>query len=204
MKNTWGIKEMLEYAINKYHLSTKTDYNGNCKKSSYEKAIRRKLQSEHLVKKDEQTGNYTYRLPEDSARYFIDNMMKETFSDNKKYDDEIAKQAFSKNDNKLNEKHFREFVEEADYISKCYEDGIDPYNVEPVVTYDEIEKAILKMMIRAIFNQYFEFEEDKYIKDYIELKKLVNYDDFNEPYREGYSYLKNKIENPIDNYCIKK
>ena len=69
---------------------------------------------------------------------------------------------------------------------------------------DEIEKSILKMMIKAIFNKFYDFEEEQYIKDYTELKCLINSDDIYTTYQNGYSLLKSKIDNSIENYCTLK
>lgn len=201
--NIWKIKDMVEYAINKYHLAT--GYNDYCndQKATYERAIRRILQKDKLVEKDETTGKYVYQLSEDKAKYVIDNLMQKYFLDEKRYDVEVAKAQYSKQDEKLNKESFDKMVEESDYLSDCYEVGIDPYAYEPIVTQDEIEKSILNMMIRALFNQYYDFDEEQYIKDYTELKRLINSDDIN-TYQSGYSYLKDKINNPIKNYCLPK
>ena len=95
-------------------------------------------------------------------------------------------------------------VEESDYLSECYANGIDPYECGVILTQDEIEKSILKMMIKAIFNKFYDFEEEQYIKDYTELKCLINSDDIYTTYQNGYSLLKSKIDNSIENYCTPK
>lgn len=203
--NIWKIKDMVEYACQKYPLN-EGYYSDDCKSqyATYKREIRRVLVDCNLVVKDEEADEYIYELPEEIAKTFIDETMKEYFTDPIRVDKEKAKAQYSKQDEKLNKESFDKMVEESDYLSDCYEDDIDPYAYEPIVTQDEIEKLILSVMIKAIFNQYYEFDEERYKKDYTELKRLINTDDINETYQNGYSYLKNKIDNPINNYCIKK
>lgn len=201
----WGVSDMLNYALQKYSVNTETnEYTGYSMVESYKRDIRRRLVSCGLVTKTEDEKNYSYKLPCEIAKTFIDETMKDYFSDSMRFDESDAKARCSEADEKLNKERFEDFVEEQDYLAECYSNGAEPYADESIVTKDEIEKSILNMMIRAIFNQYYDFAEKQYIKDYTKLKSFINSEDIRETYANGYSYLKNKIDNPIENYCIIK
>lgn len=203
---TWKIKDMLEYALKKYTLNTTIeDYSGRDPKDTYKRDIRRKLVALNLVKQATNKDEYIYELPEEIAKAFIDTTMKDYFTDPNRFDESKAKAKYLKQDEALNQENFDRYVEEQGYLIDCYENGIDPYEGDVIPTQDEIENSILKMMIKAIFYKFYDFEEEQYIKDYTELKCLVNSDDMNATYQNGYSLLKNKMDNPIENYCtIKK
>ncbi len=203
---TWKIKDMLEYALKKYTLNTTIeDYSGRDPKDTYKRDIRRKLVDLHLVWQDTNKGDYIYELPAEIAKTFIDTTMKDYFTNPIRFDESKAKAKYLEQDEALNQENFDRYVEEQGYLIDCYENGIDPYEGDVILTQDEIENSILKMMIKAIFYKFYDFEEEQYIKDYTELKCLVNSDDMNTTYQNGYSLLKNKMDNPIENYCtIKK
>ena len=143
-------------------------------------------------------------MPEEIAKTFINTSMKDYFTDTTRFDESKAKAKYLKQDETLNKESFDKMVEESDYLSECYANGIDPYECGVILTQDEIEKSILKMMIKAIFNKFYDFEEEQYIKDYTELKCLINSDDIYTTYQNGYSLLKSKIDNSIENYCTPK
>ena len=201
----WKVKDMLDYALKIYFLKTKIeDYSGNNPTESYKRDIRRKLEAFNLVRKDKNKGDYIYELPEEIAKTFINTSMKDYFTDTTRFDESKAKAKYLKQDEALNKESFDKMVEESDYLSECYANGIDPYECGVILTQDEIEKSILKMMIKAIFNKFYDFEEEQYIKDYTELKCLINSDDIYTTYQNGYSILKSKIDNSIENYCTPK
>ncbi len=200
----WKVQDMFNYASKIYALNTKIDdYSGSDPTQAYKRDIRRKLVDLHLVWQDTNKGDYIYELPAEIAKTFIDTTMKDYFTNPIRFDESKAKAKYLEQDEALNKENFDKMVEESDYLSECYENGIDPYKCD-IITQDEIEKSILKMMIKAIFNVFYDFDEEQYKKDYTELKSLVNSDDVYQTYQNGYSLLKNKMDNPIENYCTLK
>lgn len=201
----WKVQDMFNYASKIYALNTKIDdYSGSDPTQAYKRDIRRKLVDLHLVWQDTNKGDYIYELPAEIAKTFIDTTMKDYFTNPIRFDESKAKAKYLEQDEALNQENFDRYVEEQGYLIDCYENGIDPYEGDVILTQDEIENSILKMMIKAIFNIFYDFAEEQYKKDYTELKILVNSDDVYQTYQNGYSLLRNKMDNPIENYCILK
>lgn len=66
----------------------------------------------------------------------------------------------------------------------------------------DLEQVIDRMMIRSLFDMFYDFDDTRFRKDYIERKKLVN-DEVSPPeYGEGYSELTEMLENPVGNYVL--
>lgn len=190
---------MIDYAINKYDLITNDDKDDNTIRNSYERTLRRNLSKAGLVSINEVTGKHSYQLPEENAKYFIDNNMKKYFEKMHTESDEVVREKFAKKDLELNKKHF-EAIRNHNYE----EDYEYDYMTDPTPTSDEINNVILGIMIKAIFNLYYEFDYKNFINDYKELHILADSNDVLDPIQEGYSYLKNKIDNATTYYCKRK
>ena len=196
----WNVKKMADYAIEQYNLTTGSNKDGNFYRDRYEKAIRRKLLKSNLIKEDKKTGKYSYKLPEENAKYFIDNNMKNYFINEQNYDDQVAREKFSIIDKKINEQYIENLCNQ-----NC-ENGYDCDDRFPNLspTNKEINNAILFAMIKAIFELHYEFDYDTFVKDYIEFCELSHSYDSLETVQEGYSYIENKLDNSTKYYCKKK
>lgn len=191
----YTVSDMLNYATVKYSLKAGYNDNFNSYKGSYETRIRDYLRENKLVEKDEKTGKFVYELPEKRAKYFIDNIMEEYFKKN--IDEDALIKSFSKEDEKRNEENIKAIGE-----CRTYEDFYDYDNLPP--SNDEINKSIHNFMIEAIFAEFFEFDKEQYISDYISRKKCIDENDIVFPFKNGYSYYNEKLNNPLKHYCTRK
>ena len=196
----WNVKKMADYAIEQYNLATGFNEDGNCYRERYERTIRRNLRKSNLVKEDKKTGKYSYKLPEENAKYFIDNNMKNYFINKQNYDDQVAREKFSIIDKKINEQYIENLCNQN--YENCY--GCDDRFPDLSPTVKEINDAILFAMIKAIFELHYEFDYDTFVNDYIEFCKLSHSYDSLEAVQEGYSYLEDKLNNSTKHYCRRK
>lgn len=195
----WTVKTIREYAERKYYLDSETfDENGNSKKATFEKQIRRamkeKFNLKERIKKDKKTGmkktNLIYELPEREARYLVDVLLKSYFEQFT----ELSQAIFSELDKELNKRNLQA-LEEYD------QNEGEEYDNAPLE--EDIEKSIDRFMLRSIFNLFYEFDKKSYVEDYKKRESLVT-DDVKEPYQKGYSQINAKLNNPIKFYCTRK
>lgn len=196
----WNVKKMADYAIEQYNLATGFNEDGNCYRERYERTIRRNLRKSNLVKEDKKTGKYIYELPEENAKYFIDNNLKKYFNNEKKYDDQVAKEKFLKLDREINKNYFENLRNQS--YENDYE--YDDCSTDTTPNNKEIHDAILFAMVKAIFELHYEFDYDTFVKDYIEFCELSHSNDSLEAVQEGYSYLEDKLNNSTKHYCRRK
>jgi len=191
----YTVKDMLNYASIKYSLKSGFNNNFNSYKSAYETRIRECLKKTGFVEQDKDTGKFIYELPESRAKYFIDNIMKEYFE--KRADKNSLIESFAKQDEQLNEQNIKALGE-----CQPYDEFYDYDNLPP--TEEEINRAIHSFMIEAIFAEFFDFDKEQYIADFIARKKCIDEEDVVYPFQKGYSYYNDKLNNPIKHYCTRK
>ena len=191
----WTVKKMLDYAIVKYGITNGYSDSPYSQRANYERKIRRTLESRKMVERDEETDKYIHVLPEREAKYFIDVILRTYFEE--RSEDLMMEAKYAKADAELNENNYKAVTEGLDDYS--YENG-DP---DPTPKTEEINAAIDRFMLRAIFEKFYSFNEEEYRKDYIKRPHLIS-DDTLEPILEGYSLLNEKLSNPVKYYCAKK
>lgn len=195
-KKDWQVKDMLEYAKKKYLLLEGCTECFNSMRAKYEKQIRRTMYELNMTKKN---GNNRciYVLPERKAKYLIDVVLKSYFEKNS--DQMLIEKKYSEEDKILNIKA-QKALEEFDPLEH-YEGDYDGSN--DFLYNAEIEKSIDRQMLHAIFNLFYEFDENSYREDYIKRKNLTS-DDIKEPYNKGYSLVNHKLQNFVNSYCKRK
>lgn len=194
---TWQVKQMMEYAIIKYGLTDGYADSPNSQRSNYERKVRRTLEDRGLVVKDKNTDKYIYVLPEKEAKYFIDVFLRSYFEE--RTGESQMKSKFAKKDAALNESNYKAVIESTEDYND-HEKG-DP---DPTPINEELEASIDRFMLRAIFAKFYSFDDEaQYRKDYISLPHYKN-DDILEPYIEGYSFLNERLSNPVKYYCVEK
>lgn len=192
---TWNVADIRKYAIQKYNLEEGFNINGISAKDNYDKTIRRTLKVNGFVKRNKKTNKYEYIVPEHIGKMLVDSIMHDYFVE--RSNEEASKKAFIKMDIELNTKH--QELEES-IATELAEYG----ELSPYLDMDKIESDIDRFMLRALFSIYFDFDKTSYLKDQEELLSLYNEYDNREPYLDGYSRIKYKLDNPIDFYCKRK
>ena len=193
--SSWTVKQMLDYAIVKYGITNGYSDSPYSQRANYERKIRRTLESRMMVEQDEETDKYIYVLTEREAKYFIDVILRTYFEE--RSEDLMMEAKYAKADAELNENNRKAVTEDLDDYS--YENG----NPDPTPLTDEINAAIDRLMLRAIFEKFYSFNEKEYRRDFIKRPDYV-IDDVLEPILEGYSLLNEKLSNPVKYYCAKK
>lgn len=67
-----------------------------------------------------------------------------------------------------------------------------------------IDQTVDRLMLRAIFDIFYDFNEIKYRRDFLERSKLVNTEVEPNEFGEGYSELTMMLENPLKYYVSRK
>ena len=210
MKNEiWQVKDMLEYAIIKYHLIITTDEFGYNYKDNYSKRIRDMLKDYKLVQQD-QKGNYNYQLPKFIAMCFIDNYMKEYFEtpDFCNSGDKNAEmvERFKKSDDNANNTYYDNYINVDSDLSvkeianNCFE---SIHNGSSVLTVDRVETEIMNVKIQAIFDMFFDFDERAFIDDLYLRESKINREEQQNPFEDGYSAVNSRLQN-YKNYIQRK
>lgn len=65
-----------------------------------------------------------------------------------------------------------------------------------------IDQVVDRMMLRALFDVFYDFNETRFRRDFIERSKCILPDD--RSYAEGYSELTQQLENPVGKYIFHK
>jgi len=199
---TWNVKKILEYALEKYHLLDDSDEHGMEDRSAYDKKIRRTMDNNKMVQKTV-TGKSVYALPVDSAKYLVDVILKEYFE--KHIDKAKRSKDFVEKDKRINEE---ERIGDEEYFSKAEVPQHEFFDNPGIpMNPHEIDGSINRMMLRAVFDLFYDFEEESYRNDYIERKNHMNiYSNkkTSDVVKEGFSELDEKIANPLKHYCNKR
>lgn len=213
----WNINNMLYYAQKVYNIPDEilfedTDFAISTRKT-YEKQIRRTLQEYKIVQKVD--NQYNYVLPDIIARFFIDTVLEPYFNGDAQISTETIKEDFLKKDYELNEE---QSIKHAEYISELSREqyGSKEENNDEIITtpdksyfeyhikeWESDDDIVQQMMIRAIFDFLYDFDEVSYRKDLYELKRRIE-PGAPEPFLQGYSELKNKLDNPSKFYYTRK
>ena len=194
-KDIWTVSDMLEYALQIYNLADSYKKAAASEKKNYERQIRRTLEKEKLVEKNLTTKNYNYSVSQKMGKYVINELLKKYFI--KHENDIVSERAFQEMDEKLNQKNIEGIIEE-------YDDKQKEYIYTSSVSDDDMNQDIDRFMLRAIFDLFYDFDEEQYRKDYYEKDNHIDTNDNMYPYQEGYSKLNYKLKNPIVFYCKKK
>lgn len=184
IEEKWGIKQMFEYACVKYEYDNPQLVRIGC-----ERKIRRTIKDLNWVKKEKNAKNLKYKLPVHKAKALIDTWLKSYFEE-VSYEPNVKN--FNKKDAILNEQSLKALEEYDPNSLTC---DLPPEK--------EINDSIDRMMLRAIFDIFYEFDEKSYRDDYIKRHSLVIPED-TQPYLSGYFQVNERLENPLKNYCVKK
>lgn len=203
-KQMWKTKNILDYALKKYHLSEGFTAAANDERENYKKTIRKTMREKHILEltTDPKTGNYIYELPEKDAKYLVDVTLEEYFT--KRADVDKVKKRFAENDAKINEEERKRLYE---YFVNAEPDDWD--NSEGInIDFAKLEMTIDRMMIRGMFHIFYDFDEASFKDDYIKREGLITnnrYDDeTDDTVKKGFSELDHKLKNPLETYCTKK
>lgn len=193
VKNNWKIKDMLAYAEKKYSLVEAYNENGNSNYESYSKKLKRTMKELGMVEKNKTTNRYLYILPEKDAKYLIDVVLRQYFEE--RTNETILRKKFDKEDEYLNEQALKA-LENFDPSQDC--------DTDDLTSDGDIEKSLDRLMLRTLFELFFDFDEESYRNDYKEIELLKNSDDVKEPYQEGYSMLNYRLNHFRQFYCKRK
>lgn len=186
----WDISDMLNYALQRYNLSDSYNHDFTGENKNYERQIRRTLEKNNLVKKENGQTHYEYIVSSKIGKYVIDEILHDYFA--KRENGDVSIRAFAKQDNLRNEQYETAFSK------------YDEEYIENLPTEEDINKSIDRFMLRALFDLFFDFDENSYKQDFIKRASLIDYDDIRFPYKEGYSQIDYRLNHPIDSYCKKK
>ena len=220
----WSIKRMIEYAELSYHINPEyfhsmhenkltqvsvTNYN-NC-----ERQLQRMIKDNKMASDNPNTKKLDYELPEPIAKCFIDTMMKSYFDDIIYISEDMVAEYYKGKDNEFSNKSFDAFevyqqmaVKERDGEDISAIDSAYPhdysYSIDKYIKIDcdmaDENQVINQMMIRAIFNTLFEFNESAYREDYEKYLSLCDDSHPQDSYGSGYSELKDKLDHPEKYY----
>lgn len=215
---------MIEYAELSYHINPEffhsmnenkisdisaTNYN-NC-----EKQFQRTIKKYKMASVNPDTDKLDYELPEPVAKCFVDTIMQSYFHDIIYNSEDMVAEYYNEKDEVQFQKSSESF-EVYQTIVKAERDGEDISEIESSYPRDysysidnyikinaDIEdenKAIDRLMLCAIFNHMFEFNESAYRQDYEKYLNLHDDSHPHNPYDNGYSECKEKLDHPEKYY----
>lgn len=120
----------------------------------------------------------------------------------KKYQDDYESDILGIFEETNPDNHFGNEIYKGGYQYEIPQNELSEDEIDSIDFKSFFDKVVDRMMLRALFSKFYDFDEEKYRRDLAKRSTLIN--SAEQSYRIGFSELSRMLENPIGTYVIPK